>query len=367
MFEFAPHTRLRRSPYFEATVAAGVTGFTPYNQMVLPMGYGDPEAEYWRLLNGVSQWDVAGERQVEITGPDAGRLAQILTPRDLTKCVSGQGKYVALCNHAGTIINDPIVLKLDQDRYWLSIADSNILFWSRAIAAERGLDVDIVEPDVSPMAVQGPKAEDVIASIFGDWVRALKYFWFREAEIEGIPLMLARSGWSKQGGFELYLMDGSKGTALWNIVREAGRPWDIGPGCPNANERIESGFLSWGGDSDDTTNPFEVRLGKYVDLDVPDEVVGIEALRRIDQRGPARHQLGLILEGEDATQPHAVWYDIVADGRKVGDMTNGVWSRRLGRNIGFALISRDLSPGDAVELLKGGRRIPACLTELPFL
>ena len=367
MFEFAPHTRLRPSPYFEATVAEGVTGFMTYNQMVLPMGFGDPEAEYWRLLNGVSQWDVAVERQVEITGPDAGRLTQILTTRDVTKFVAGRGKYVALCNHAGTIINDPIVLQLDRDRYWLSIADSNILFWSRAIAAERGLDVEVVEPDVSPMAVQGPKAEEVIASIFGDWVRALKYFWFREAEIEGIPLVLARSGWSKQGGFELYLMDGSKGTALWNIVREAGRPWDIGPGCPNANERIESGLLSWGGDTDDATNPFEVRLGKYVDLDVPDEVIGIEALRRIDQQGPVRHQLGLILEGEDATQPHAVWYDIVADGRKVGDMTNGVWSRRLGRNIGFALISRDLSAGDAVELVKDGGRLPARLTELPFL
>ncbi len=367
MFEIAPHTRLRPSPYFEATVAEGVTGFIPYNQMLLPMGFGDPDAEYWRLLNGVSQWDVAGERQVEITGPDAGRFTQILTTRDLTKCVAGRGKYVALCNHAGTIINDPIVLKLDRDRYWLSIADSNILFWSRAIAAERGLDVEIVEPDVSPMAVQGPKAEDVIASIFGDWVRELKYFWFREAEIEGIPLVLARSGWSKQGGFELYLMDGSKGTALWNIVRETGRPWDIGPGCPNANERIESVLLSWGGDTDDATNPFEVRLGKYVDLDVPDEVIGIEALRRIDQQGPVRHQLGLILEGEDATQPHAVWYDIVADGRKVGDMTNGVWSRRLGRNIGFALVSRDLSPGDAVELVKDGGRLPGCLTELPFL
>ncbi len=207
----------------------------------------------------------------------------------------------------------------------------------------------------------------MIVSIFGEWVRELKYFWFREAEVEGIPLMLARSGWSKQGGFELYLMDGSKGTALWNIVREAGRPWDIGPGYPNPCERIESGLLSWGGDTDDATNPFEVRLGKYVDLDVPDEVIGIEVLRRIHGQGPARHQLGLILEGEDPTRPHAVWYDILADGQKVGDMTNGVWSRRLKRNIGFALISREFLPSDAVEVLKDGKRIPASPTELPFL
>ncbi|MFP6744108.1 MAG: glycine cleavage T C-terminal barrel domain-containing protein [Alphaproteobacteria bacterium] len=367
MFELAPHTRLRPSPYFEATVAAGVTGFMTYNQMLMPTGYGDPDGEYRRLLNGVAQWDVACERQVQFTGPDAGRLAQILACRDLTSCAVGQGKYVALCNHAGTIINDPILLKLDDDRYWLSIADSNILFWSRAIAAERGLDVAIIEPDVSPLAVQGPKAEDVIAAIFGDWVRDLKYFWFRETAVDGIPLMLARSGWSKQQGFELYLMDGAKGTGLWNIVREAGRPWDIGPGNPNPNERIESGLFSCCGDSDDTTNPFEVRLEKYVDVDVPDDVIGIETLRRIHREGPARHQLGVILDGDKPTSPHAVWYDILADGAKVGDMTNGVWSRRLERNIGFALISRDCAPGDQVKVRKDGKPVSAVLAELPFL
>lgn len=367
MFEISPTTRIRRSPFFDATVADGVVSFSPYNKMLMPTGYGDPEGEYWRIINGVSQWDVAVERQIELAGPDAGRLAQILAPRDLSKCIEGQGKYVALCNHAGTIINDPILLKLDDDRYWLSIADSDMLFWSRAIAAERRLDVKVTEPDVSPMAIQGPKSDDVIASIFGEWVRELKYFWFREVEIDGIPLMLARSGWSKQGGFELYLMDGSKGTALWNIVREAGKPWDIGPGNPNATERIESGLLSWGGDTDDDTNPFEVRLEKFVDLDVGDEVVGIDALRRIRSDGPRRHQLGLILDDDEPAEHHSDWYDILADGEKVGDMTNGVWSRRLKRNIGFALISRRMAAGDRVEVQKDGRRIPAKLIELPFL
>ena len=367
MFEISPTTRLRRSPFFDATVADGVKGFLPYNQMLMPTGYGDPEAEYWRIINGVSQWDVAVERQVELKGPDAGRLAQILSPRDLTKCKIGQGKYVALCNHAGTLINDPILLKLDEERYWLSIADSNILFWARAIAAERGLDVDVFEPDVSPMAIQGPKADDVIASIFGDWVRDLKYFWFKEVSADGIPLMLARSGWSKQGGFELYLMDGSKGVALWNLVKEAGKPWGIGPGNPNPVERVESGLLSWGGDTDDTTNPYEVRLGKYVDTDVPDDVIGIEALRQIKTDGPKRYQLGLILEGDTPTVPHSTWYDIVADGEKVGDMTNGVWSIRLRRNIGYALISRDFTAGDQVDVVKDGTRVPAKLVDLPFI
>ncbi len=367
MFQIAPTTRVRRSPYFDATVAAGVTSFTPYNQMLLPTSYGDPEAEYWRLLNGVSQWDVAVQRQVEIRGVDAARLVQILAARDLSNCRCGQGKYVALCNHDGTIINDPIALKLAPDRFWLSIADSNIVFWARAIAAERRLQATIVEAEVSPMAVQGPQAEAVIAAMFGDWVRDLKYFCFRQTDLEGIPLLLARSGWSKQGGFELYLMENSRATALWNLIAEAGRAWDIGPGCPNYVERVESGLLSWGGDTDERTNPFEVRMGKYVDLQVGDEVIGIAALRRLHRRGIARHQLGLLLETETPMPPHTVWYDLQVARRKVGDMTNGVWSYRLKRNIGFALLAREILPGAAVEVLKEGKRIAASVTELPFL
>lgn len=367
MFELTQSTRLRRSPFYEATVAEGVKSFSPYNQMLMPTGYGDPEGEYWRLIKGVALWDVAVERQVELSGPDAGALAQILSPRDLSTCLEDQGKYVALCDHTGTIINDPILLKLADDRFWLSIADSNILFWARAIAAERKLNVKVTEPDVSPLAVQGPMAENVVASIFGDWVHDLKYFWFRQTGINGIPLAVARSGWSKQGGFELYLMDGSKGTQLWNLVREAGKPWDIGPGNPNACERIESGLLSWGGDTDDTTNPFEVRMGKYVDLDVPDDVVGIKALRTISKAGPKRHQLGLILDGTQPREPLAKWLDIKQDGEICGHMTNSVWSWRLKKQIGFALVTRALSPGDQVQVQIDGETINGTLTKLPFI
>ena len=366
MFEITPTTRLRRSPYFDATVREGVKGFTPYNQMLMPTGFGHPEDEYWRLINGVAVWDVAVERQVEIVGPDAGKLAQILSPRDLSKCAVYQGKYVALCDHNGTIINDPILLKLAEDRYWFSIADSNILFWARAIAAERGLIVDVFEPDVSPLAIQGPKAEAVVADIFGDWVHDLKYFWFRDAEIDGIPMMVARSGWSKQGGFELYLMDGSRGNELWNIVKEAGKPYDIGPGNPNMCERIESGLLSWGSDTDDETNPFEIGLGKYVDLDVDDDVIGVVKLRQFKAEGIKRHQLGVMLKGDEPLASHSIWYDILLNGTKVGDMTNGVWSHRLKRNIGYALISSQINVGQNVEVCKDGQKIEASLCKLPF-
>ena len=181
MFGITASSRLRPSPFYEATLTEGVTAFTTYNHMLMPTGFGQPQAEYWRLINGVSQWDVAVERQVQLQGPDAAKLAQILCTRELSQCAVGQGKYVALCNHDGVLINDPILLKLDDDRYWLSIADSNIWFWARAISAERGLRVTVSEPDVSPLAVQGPQAENVVASIFGDWVRDLKVFWFRKS------------------------------------------------------------------------------------------------------------------------------------------------------------------------------------------
>jgi glycine cleavage system aminomethyltransferase T len=367
MAVIAPSARVRPSVYYNATLKEGVASFTTYNQMLMPTGYGDPEGEYWRLINGVSQWDVAVERQVELLGPDAGTLAQILSPRDLSRCKVGQGKYVAMCNHDGVLINDPILLKLADDRYWLSIADSNILFWARAVAAERGLNVQVSEPDVSPMALQGPKAEDVVAHLFGDWVRDLKYFWFQETTLSGIPVAVARSGWSKQGGFELYLMDGSRGEELWNIVREAGQAWGIGPGNPNPSERVESGLLSYGGDTDDVTNPYEVRLGGFVDLDVPDDVIGIQALRDIKARGAKRQQLGVILDGDSALVPEPGWNEITCEGRKMGHLTNCSWSWRKKKNIGFALISTTCAPGDRVQVMRADGPQHGVLVDFPFL
>ena len=367
MFSVFPTARLRPSPFYASAVAEGMTAASIYNRMIMPTSYGDPEGEYWRLINGVSQWDVGVERQVQIKGPDAAALVQILSPRDMSKCKVGQGKYVPLCNHRGTIINDPIILKLDEDLFWLSIADSDIWFWAGAIAAERGLNVEVSEPDVSPMALQGPKAEDVVAHVLGDWVRELKYFWFKETEIEGIPIAVQRSGWSKQGGFELYLRDGTKGTQLWNIFKEAGQHWGIGPGAPATAERTESGLVSVGGDTDDMTNPFEVRLGKYVDLDVADDVVGIKALRKIHAEGVKRHQLGLILEGDVPAPLGFAREDILFDGPKIGVMTNCVWSPRMQANIGYALIDASVTAGSTVQVMRPTGAVSAKLVELPFL
>lgn len=361
---------IRKSAYFDATVADGVRSFSVYNHMYMPGHFGDPEAEYDRLINGVAMWDVAGERQVELAGPDAGALAQYLTGRNLDKTRIGQGRYVPLCDYAGRLINDPVLLKLSEERYWLSVADSDIHLWAAAIAHERGYDVQVSEPDVSPLAIQGPKAEDVTAALFGDWVRDLKYFWFKETSLQGIPLVLARSGWSKQGGFELYLMDQTRGGDLWQLVKEAGAPFDIGPGAPNDTERLESGLISYGADvrlQTHPANPFELGLGPLIDLAGPHEFVGRKALEEIAARGPTRRWVGLFIDGPALT-PVGHPVDLYQGGAPVGYVSEYAYSKRLRRNIGTAMIPHDIADGTGdleVRLPEGACR--AEVTTLPFV
>lgn len=367
MPDIAISPRLRKSPFFDATVKAGVTQLTVYNHMLMPTSYGDPEGEYWRLINDVSLWDVAAERQVEFRGPDAARLAQYLTPRDLSKCRIGRGKYVPLCNHQGHLLNDPVLLRIGEDRYWLSLADSDIRLWVQAVIAEGGFAVEAREPDVSPLAVQGPGAEAVVAELFGDWVKDLKYFWFREADLGGIPLVVARSGWSKQGGFELYLRDGSRGTELWDAVWEAGRAHAIGPGAPNGIERVESALLSYGTDTEPETNPFEVGLSRYVDLEQEAEFIGKAALQGIAADGPRRHQLGLFIEEHAPIVPNQHKWPVQVAGRTVGNVTAAVYSPRLERNIALALVESHVSAGgEAATVLTPDGPRQAETTTLPF-
>jgi len=364
-FELPIASRIRKSPYFDRTVAEGATALSVYNHMYMPMSYGDPEGEYWRLIDGVSMWDVAGERQVQLKGPDAAKLAQMLAPRDVAKIRTGVGVYAPLSDQKGRLLNDPILLKLDEDRFWLSIADNDMLYWSQGIALGARLDVEVTEPDVSPLAIQGPKAFDVAAAIFGDWVRDLKHFHFRETEIAGIPVAVQRSGWSHQGGIEIYLMDGTKGGQLWDIVREAGQPFDIAPGTPNATERVESDLLSWGSDTWPEANALEVGLGKFVNLKMAPDFIGKTALQRIADTGPARRRRGLFIEGAPLDRAEDHW-PVLHDGWQVGVATTAVWSLRLERNIAICLIASDV-PEDAalfVQTPEGLR--DATLTSLPF-
>lgn len=360
---------IRKSAYFDATVRDGVRGFSVYNHMYIPGNFGDPDGEYDRLINGVAMWDVAAQRQVQLQGPDAGRLAQYLTPRDLSKTKVGQGRYVPLCDHAGWLINDPVLLKLSDDCYWLSVADSDIHLWAAAIGRERGWSVEVSEPDVSPLAIQGPKAEEVTAALFGDWVLDLRYFGFRQTELDGIPLVLARSGWSKQGGFELYLQDGSRGVELWDRVKAAGAPFDIGPGAPNDIERLETGLISYGADmrwQDFRASPFEMGFGPLIDLQGGHDFVGRAALQRMAADPPARQRVGLLIADRPplSGEPIPVWQG----DEQVGHVAEFAYSARVGTTIGHALIRSDLAEAaTGLGIRLGDRTYAATLHPIPFL
>ena len=329
--------RLRRSPFFEATLKYGAQRYTVYNHMYLPTCYDDLEAEYWKLLNGVAVWDVSVERQVEISGPDAFTLTNMLTPRDLTKCAVGQGKYVIITAEDGGIINDPVLLRLGENHFWLALADSDVLLWAKGVAFNSGLDVQICEPDVSPMQIQGPRSQEVVASLFGDDVLDLRYYWFLEKEIDGIPVIVTRTGWTGEVGYELYLRDGSRGVDLWERVMEAGREFGIGPTGPSDIRRIEAGILNFGIDMTLDTNPFEVGLGWQVNLEQDADFIGRKALERIKAEGPDRLLAGVEIEGEPLDLNMTRW-PVHLDGTEVGFITSAVYSPRLEKNIGYAML-----------------------------
>ncbi len=365
-FQIAIGCNVRKSPYFDATVADGVASFSVYNHMFVPAHFGDPEGEYRALLDSVVMWDVACERQVQLAGPGAEQLMRYLTPRDITGTAIGQGKYVPICDYDGNLINDPVLQKLSDDCFWLSIADSDILLWAGAIAAERGLDVRVTEPDASPLGVQGPRADDVVADLFGDWVRELKYFWFRETELEDVPILLARSGWSKQGGFELYLRDAQRGTELYNRVKEAGTSYGIVPGAPSDVERVESGLVSYGSDARYGVNPFEAGLGDFVDLDRDDDFVGKAALQRITDEGVRRRRVGFFIGG-DRISGISAWHDVYLGQDVVGTVTEAVYSPRLDKNIAVGMLASEIADDEQrLEADFGDGRRSASVAPLPF-
>lgn len=329
--------RLRRTPFFAATQRAGARAYTVYNHMLFPIGFGDLEDEYWHLIHHVTLWDVAVERQVEITGRDALAFVNLLTPRDLTRCAVGQGKYVIITGPDGGILNDPVLLRLGPNHFWLALADSDVLLWARGVALHAGLAVSISEPDVSPLQIQGPKAKLVVQALFGDRVPPLPYYHFIETALDGIPLVVTRTGWTGEVGYEIYLRDASRGDELWDRIMAAGRPHNIRATGPSDIRRIEAGILNWGADITPDNNPYEVGLERLVDEDKPGDFIGREALRRIKQAGAERKLVGIEIAG-DALNLNMTKWPVAARDRVIGHVTSAVFSPRLRKNIGYALV-----------------------------
>ena len=329
--------RLRRSPFFAATQRYGAKAYTVYNHMLFPICFADPEEEYWHLVNGVTLWDVSVERQVEITGPDALAFTNMLTPRDLTRCAVGQGKYVVITADDGGIINDPVLLRLGENHFWLALADSDVLLWARGVALNAGLRVTIGEPDVSPLQLQGPKAKEVVRALFGDAALELHYYRFLETALDGIPLVVTRTGWSGEVGYEVYLRDGSRGDELWERIMEAGKVHGIRPTGPSDIRRIEAGILNWGADMTLENNVYEVGLEYLVDEGKVAYFIGRGALRRIAAEGVRRKLVGVEIEGE-RIEFNAMRWPVTVDGTRVGQVTSAIYSPRLKKNIGYAML-----------------------------
>ncbi len=365
--DFGFGTQIRKSPYFDATVRWGARGFSVYNHMYIPRDFGDPEQNFWNLVNAAILCDVAVERQVEITGPDAAAFTQLLTCRDLSRMAVGQCKYILITNAEGGILNDPILLRLGENHFWISLADSDILLWAQGVAVHSGLNVSITEPDVSPLQLQGPKSGMIMRALFGDSIGDLRYYWLREVELDGIPLVVSRTGWSSELGYELYLRDGSRGDELWERIMAAGAPFGLKPGHTSAIRRIEGAMLSYHADADINTNPFELGLDRLVDLDSEVEFIGKFALRRIRDQGVNRRQVGLRIDGAPLEGPNTSFWAICKDDRTIGKVTSAVYSPRLEQNIALAMVAADCAAiGTVVEVALPQGPTRATIVERPF-
>ena len=365
--DFGFGTQIRKSPYFDATVRWGAKDFSVYNHMYIPRDFGDPEQNFHNLINKAILCDVSVERQVEITGPDAYKFVQLLTPRDLTKLSIGQCKYVIIVNNEGGILNDPVLLRLGENHFWLSLGDSDILLWAQGVAVNSGLDVKINEPDVSPLQLQGPNSAKIMQNLFGDEILDLKYYWLREIELENIPLVVSRTGWSSEFGYELFLRDGSKGDLLWEKIMAAGKDFGLKPGHTSSIRRIEGAMLSYHADADIHTNPFEVGLDRLVSFDTDIDYVGKEALKKIKTEGIKRKQIGLILDCDPLKGPNTTFWEIIKDNKIIGKVTSAVYSPRLKKNIALAIISIGESKiGNIIDVKTSSSVIKGTIVEKPF-
>ena len=360
-------TQIRKSPYFDATVRWGAAGFSVYNHMYIPRDFGDPEQNFWNLVNDATLSDVAVERQVEITGPDAATFVQMLTPRNLSTCAVGQCKYVLITNADGGILNDPILLRLAENHFWLSLADSDILLWAQGVAVNSGLDVTICEPDVSPLQLQGPKSGEIMQRLFGDQINDLRYYWLGEFELDGISLIISRTGWSSELGYEIYLRDGARGDELWELIMAAGQPFGLQPGHTSAIRRIEGGMLSYHADMDRHTNPFELGLDRLVDLEMEADFIGKAALKKIADQGISRKQVGLEIDGDALTAANNEFWPILIAEKQVGQVTSAIYSPRLKLNIALAMVMVEHSAlGTDAEIVTPFGRRSVRVVDKPF-
>ncbi len=358
--------RIKKSPFFEKAVEYGATEFHPYNGMWMPVGYDSPVNEYWNVLERASLWDVGVQKCVEIAGPDAEAFMQLLTPRDITTIEPGRCAYVFLTNQDGGVLNDPVMLRIAEDRFWLSTADSDMYLWAKGVSAFSGHEVEIATPHVYPMQLQGPRSAEIMVDVFGEEILDLRYYWWMRSSVDGIDVVISRTGYSSELGYEVYLLGEARGGELWEILMTAGKPYGISPGSPNRIRRIEGGVLDYASDITPDENPLELGLDRLIAWDT--DFLGKAALEKVRDEGVRRRLIGLFLDGPALQKNNEHRWPVTSAGTKVGFVTNAVHSPRLDRNIAFAMIGVPFDANDTVltvETVEGARS--AERTTLPFI
>ncbi len=333
--------RTRSTPFTRRVTEAGVKAYTVYNHMLLPTVFESVEADYHHLKKHVQVWDVSCERQVEVSGPDAAMLIQWVTPRNMAKMQDDQCYYIPMIDEKGGMINDPIAIKISDNRFWVSLADSDMLYWLKGLAIGKGLNVDVFEPDVSPLGVQGPKSDDLMAEIVGDDIRSLGFFRHRNYEINGKSYLIARSGWSKQGGFEIYVDGTDNGEPIWDLLFEKGEKYDVRAGCPNGIERIEGGLLSHGNDMNNLNTPLECGLGKYCHRAGMEICIGGDVLLAEKKNGSKKMIRGITIDGDRVPSCTSPWLLTSKDGKLVGQVTSATWSPDYNANLAIGMVDND--------------------------
>ena len=366
-YPIARSRRLRSTPYTSRIENQGVTAYTVYNHMLLPAAFGSLEESCDHLKKNVQVWDVAAERQVEISGKDAAKLIQLMTCRDLSKSKAGKCYYCPIIDENGNLVNDPVILKLAEDRWWVSIADSDVIFFAKGLASGNKFDVKIYEPNVDIFAVQGPKSFDLMEKIFGKKIKDLKFFGFDYFEFNGVKHLIARSGWSKQGGFEVYVENTQSGLELYDQLFELGKEFNVKPGCPNLIERIESGLLSYGNDFDNNDNPFECGFGKYVNLDTNINFLGKDKLKKIEKEGIKRKLMGVLVETDKINLTTSL---NIKDNNNnfIGELRSACYSPHFKKVIGIAMINQPYCKASESGIIEiDGNSLSLKVCDLPFI
>ena len=358
----------RRSPFFEATRRAGCTAYDVYNHMLLPAYFDDPIVEYWALLNDVTVWDVAVERTVQIAGKDADRFVDMLTCRDLTRCAVKQGKYMIVTSPDGGIVNDPVLLHVAEDTWWMQLADSDAGLYALGVATQAGMDVEITYPDAYPMQIQGARAAETLEKLVGPSIYDLKYYWVEHFDIKDIPVLVSRTGWTAVQGFEINLLDPTRGDDLWDAVFAAGEEFDIRAVAPIEARRIEAGIMNYGSDMTLDDTPLHVQSLEHLVEDQPQDYIGKDALETLKAKGVDRKLTGIELEGDELRAELTWFWPVHKDGKEVGKVTDAIWSPRLEKNIGYVWVPIELAvPGTTVDVESENGHLTGTIADIPFV